>query len=66
MNGVFAAYLVLSFPGVPHAVTTIPMVSPAVCETEKKSIQAASFEHSGRTTQVFAHCVRTGYEPSNR
>jgi hypothetical protein len=63
MNAITVAYyLVLSFPGVPHAVTTIPMTNAAICEAEKKSIQTASFAHSGNTTQVFAHCVKTGYE----
>ena len=52
----------MPFPGVPHAVTTIPMKSFSLCEDEKKAIQAASWEHSGKTTQVFAHCVKTGLE----
>jgi hypothetical protein len=51
-----AVYLVLSFPGVPHAVAVLPMRTADICWREAKEIEG----HYGALsmgTKLFAHCV---------
>jgi hypothetical protein len=51
------AYLVLSFPGEPHALAVLPMNSTPICWREAREIEAR-YAAKGQGLQVFAHCVK--------
>ena len=63
MTAIAAVYLILSFPGEPHAVLALPVANMEICERERKSIEAAYAARS--KYRIFGHCVRSGLENSN-
>ena len=67
MIPVATVYLVLSFPGQPHALAVLPMESTAVCWREAKELEV-HYESLSGSTKVFAHCVRNyeTLEPNER